>query len=123
MKTLFSVLIYIVAGAAFWIPSVAIHAIRGTKFCGSIYDLIAISLLPVAAAIVTLGGNRSAADRWLSVRDNCCVDVMLNLVCWAIHDGGGCKFLRWRLCPTRWRANIHLTYSTIRTFYVDDERL
>jgi len=54
MKTLFSVLIYIVSGAAFWIPSVVIHAIRGAKFDGSIYDLIAISLLPVAAAIVTL---------------------------------------------------------------------
>jgi len=54
MKTLFAVLIYIVSGAAFWIPSVVIHAIRGAKFGGSIYDLIAIFLLPVVAAVVTL---------------------------------------------------------------------
>jgi hypothetical protein len=54
MKLLFAVLIYIVSGVAFWIPSVVIHAIRGTNFGGSIYDLIAISLLPVIAAVVTL---------------------------------------------------------------------
>jgi len=54
MKTLFAVLIYFVSGIAFWIPSVVIHAIRGAKFGGSIYDLIAISLLPVVAAVVTL---------------------------------------------------------------------
>ena len=54
MKTIFAVLIYIVSGAAFCIPSMVIHAIRGAKFGGSIYDLIAIALLPVVAAVVTL---------------------------------------------------------------------
>jgi hypothetical protein len=54
MKTILAVLIFIVSGTAFWIPSVVIHAIRGAKFGGSIYDLIAISLLPVVAAVVTL---------------------------------------------------------------------
>jgi hypothetical protein len=54
MKLLFAVLIYIVSGVAFWIQSMVIHAIRGANFGGSIYDLIAISLLPVVAAVVTL---------------------------------------------------------------------
>jgi hypothetical protein len=54
MKLLFAVLTYIVSGVAFWIPSVVIHAIRGAKFGGSIYDVIAIFLLPVLATVVTL---------------------------------------------------------------------
>jgi hypothetical protein len=54
MKTLFAVLTCIVSGTAFWIPSVVIHAIRGAKFGGSIYDVIAIFVLPVVAAVVTL---------------------------------------------------------------------
>lgn len=54
MKLLFAVLIYVVSGVAFWIPSMVIHAIRGPKFGGSIYDVIAIFSLPVLAAVVTL---------------------------------------------------------------------
>jgi len=54
MKLIFAVFAYIVSGVTFWIPSVVIHAIRGMKFGGSILDIVAICLLPVLAAVVTL---------------------------------------------------------------------
>ena len=54
MKLLIAVLTYIVSGVVFWVPSLVVHAIRGAKFGGSIYDVIAIFLLPVLIAVLAL---------------------------------------------------------------------
>jgi hypothetical protein len=54
MKLLIAVLTYIVSGVTFWLPSLVVHAIRGAKFGGSIYDVVAIILLPVLIAVLTL---------------------------------------------------------------------
>ena len=54
MKVLFAPLIYIGSGVAFWIPSVVVHAIRGFEFGSSRFDIIAVFLLPVLAAVIVL---------------------------------------------------------------------
>jgi hypothetical protein len=45
---------YVAAGATFWIPSILIHAVRGTAFGNSGLDILAVSVLPVIASLVTL---------------------------------------------------------------------
>jgi hypothetical protein len=44
---------YVAAGATFWIPSILIHALRGTAFGNSGLDILAVSVLPVVASLVT----------------------------------------------------------------------
>ena len=54
MKVFLAAWIYIGSGAAFWLPSVVVHAIRGFDFGNSRFDIIAVLLLPVLAAILVL---------------------------------------------------------------------
>jgi|GEM_PF-4890617 len=54
MKVLFSTLVYVLSGAAFWIPSIVVNAIRGFRFGESILDIVAVCLLPVLAAVAVM---------------------------------------------------------------------
>jgi hypothetical protein len=118
MKVIFAVFAYIVSGVAFWIPSVVIHAIQGVKFGGSIYDVIAISLLPVLAAVVALemidklrigGCRRGIIAIWMLVGIWILGPLMMTVG--ASFSGGG--FVRpdaWRMLALAVPLFLHFTW-------------
>lgn len=118
MKLIFAVFAYIVSGVAFWIPSVVIHAIRGMKFGGSIFDVIAIFLLPVLAAVVALdvldqlrvgGCRRGIIAIWMLVGIWILGPLMMTVG--ASFSGGG--FARpeaWRMLALAVPLFMHFTW-------------
>ena len=50
MKRKLWILVYLVAGIAFWLPSIGAHAVRGNQFGGLPIDLVGVIILPVVAS-------------------------------------------------------------------------
>ena len=53
MRRVFRYVGYLAAGIAFWIPSILVHCVR-RDFGASRLDLLAVSILPLAASVITL---------------------------------------------------------------------
>ena len=47
-------LAYLAGGLSFWLPDIAIHALRRSHFGESRFDLLSVLLLPIAASVVAL---------------------------------------------------------------------
>ncbi|MBI4583093.1 MAG: hypothetical protein HY717_03610 [Planctomycetes bacterium] len=54
MKRALWIPIYVSMGVSFWLPGIAIHAIRSDRFGCSAIDLVGVWILPVVASLVTL---------------------------------------------------------------------
>jgi hypothetical protein len=118
MKTLFAVLTYIVSGVAFWIPSVVIHAIRGMKFGGSIFDIVAIFLMPLLAAVVALevldkrrigGCRRGIIAVWLLVGIWILGPLMMTISA-SFSGGGFARADAWRMLTLAIPLFMHFTW-------------
>ena len=55
MKRLAWILISWLSGLAFWFPSIIVHAIRGYQFGHGRFDVIGVSILPIAVTYLELG--------------------------------------------------------------------